>query len=136
MNLKERATLVAKTFKVRTERDRAGLVTETYKKAHPYEWENEIGKKVKFEDTPCYKELISLGLYESKEISQAEADEIFLIAKKRFLQAVGGNLVILVSETETDVHWLTIDLPLILANTAIRQINGENKLEFAKKYNA
>lgn len=136
MDLKERATLVAKTFKVRTERDRAGLVTETYKKAHPYEWENEIGKKVKFEDTPCYKELISLGLYESKEISQAEADEIFLIAKKRFLQAVGGNLVILVSETETDVHWLTIDLPLILANAAIRQINGENKLEFAKKYNA
>ncbi len=135
MNLKERATLVAKTFKVRTERDRAGLVTETYKKAHPYEWENEIGKKVKFEDTPCYKELISLGLYESKEISQAEADEIFLIAKKRFLQAVGGNLIVLAHEQETD-DFVEKDLQAILANSKIYRINDCEKNEFAKKYTA
>ncbi len=136
MNLKERATLVAKTFKVRTERDRAAVVTEGYKQAHPYEWENELRKKVKFEDTPCYKELVKLGLYVSKEISKAEADEIFLIARKRFWRAVCGNVTALIPETTVDEHWLAVDLPLILANTAIRQINGENKFEFAKKYSA
>lgn len=133
MNLKERATLVAKTFKVRVERDRAAVVTEGYKQAHPYEWENELRKKVKFEDTPCYKELVKLGLYDSKEISKAEADEIFLIARKRFWRAVCGNVTVLALEAD---DWLRIDWPLILANTAIRRINGENKLEFAKKYTA
>ena len=134
MNLKERATFVAKTFKVRTERDRVGMVTEAYKKVYPYEWENEIGKKVKFEDTPCYKELVSLGLYESKELSKEEADEIFLIARKRFWRAVTGNVTILSMENEK--HWPNVDLPLILENKGICKINGENKFEFAKKYTA
>ena len=134
MNLKERAFLVAKTFKVRTVRDRAGLVTEAYKKAYPYEREGEISKKVKFEDTPCYKELVSLGLYDSKELSKEEADEIFLIARKRFWRAVTGNVTIL--STESEKHWLNVDLPLIMENEGIRQINGENKFEFAKKYTA
>ena len=90
--------------------------------------------KMRFEDTTCYKELVSLGLYESNEIAKEEVDAIFLIARKRFWRAVSGNVTFLALDNET--NWQEVDLPLILANDAIRQINGENKFEFAKKYSA
>lgn len=134
MNLKERATFVAKTFRLGAARDRAGMVTEAYKKAYPYVWEEKIGQKVKFEDSLCYKELSRLELYDKKEISKEDADEIFLIARKRFWKAASGNVTILALKNET--NWLAVDLPLILENTAIRRINGENKFDFAKKYTA
>lgn len=135
MNLKERATLVAKTFKVSVMRDKAAIVTEAYRKVHPYDWEKALGRaprlKMRFEDTPCYKELVSLGLYDSKELAKEEADEIFGIAKNRFWKAVCGNVMVLALEAD---DWLKIDWAYILSNKAIRCINGEDKFEFASKY--
>lgn len=137
MNLKERATLVAKTFKVKVERDHAVLITEAYKKAHPYDWENALGHisriRFRFEDTPYYKELVKLGLFESKEISKAEVYDLFFIAKRRFWRAVCGNLNVYSLDNEENSDFLKIDLPLILESQSIRRINGENKFDFAKK---
>ena len=135
MNLKERATFVAKTFRVSVKRDKAAIVTEAYRKVYPYDWEKALGReprlKMRFEDTPCYKELVLLELYKSKKISKEEADEIFGIAKKRFWKAVCGNVTVLAMDAD---DWLNIDWSYILSNKAIRKINGEDKFELAKKY--
>ena len=69
MNLYERAMFVARTFKVKTGRDRAFLATEKYMSEKRSDWaafQSANRAKVRFEETPCAKELKSLELDKSK----------------------------------------------------------------------
>ena len=59
MNLYERAMFVARTFKVKTGRDRAFLATEKYMSEKRSDWaafQSANRAKVRFEETPCAKE--------------------------------------------------------------------------------
>ena len=137
MNLLERATFVAKTFKVKTARDKAVVVTAKFMQDRHQEWatyQHGNQQKIRFEDTPCYRELDSLKLENSKELIPQQVQEIWRIGKKRFYQAVTGNLVVLAADDENGSEFAEWDLPMILEINGIRQINDINKFEFAKRY--
>lgn len=79
MNLYERAMFVARTFKVKTGRDRAFLATEKYMSEKRSDWaafQSANRAKVRFEETPCAKELKSLELDKSKELTPEQVAEI------------------------------------------------------------
>lgn len=69
--------------------------------------------KVRFEETPCAKELKSLELDKSKELTPEQVAEIRRTAKRRVLQAVTGNLVVLAAEDEGESEFVRYELPLI-----------------------
>lgn len=128
---------VAKTFKVKTARDRAYWVTETYKNECATEWTTfqQVNRvRVSFEETPCYRELKSLALDKCKELTAGEVQEIWRVAKKRFLQAVVGDLTILAAKDEAGSEFVEWDLPQIMSVNGIRRINGADKRRFAQNY--
>lgn len=141
----ERAMFVARTFKVKTGRDRAFLATEKYMSEKRSDWaafqsanranQSANRAKVRFEETPCAKELKSLELDKSKELTPEQVAEIRRTAKRRFLQAVTGNLVVLAAEDEGESEFVRYELPLILQAAGIRRINDRAKEEFAARYN-
>lgn len=138
MNLYERAMFVDRTFKVKTGRDRAFLATEKYMSEKRSDWaafQSANRAKVRFEETPCAKELKSLELDKSKELTPEQVAEIRRTAKRRFLQAVTGNLVVLAAEDEGESEFVRYELPLILQAAGIRRINDRAKEEFAARYN-
>ena len=89
----------------------------------------------KRQETPCAKELKSLELDKSKELTPEQVAEIRRTAKRRFLQAVTGNLVVLAAEDEGESEFVRYELPLILQAAGIRRINDRAKEEFAARYN-
>ena len=123
----ERAMFVARTFKVKTGRDRAFLATEKYMSEKRSDWaafQSANRAKVRFEETPC-----------AKELTPEQVAEIRRTAKRRFLQAVTGNLVVLAAEDEGESEFVRYELPLILQAAGIRRINDRAKEEFAARYN-
>lgn len=107
----ERAMFVARTFKVKTGRDRAFLATEKYMSEKRSDWaafQSANRAKVRFEETPCAKELKSLELDKSKELTPEQVAEIRRTAKRRFLQAVTGNLVVLAAEDEGESEFVPV----------------------------
>ena len=74
----ERAMFVARTFKVKTGRDRAFLATEKYMSEKRSDWaafQSANRAKVRFEETPCAKELKSLELDKSKELTPEQTKD-------------------------------------------------------------
>lgn len=137
MTLHERAMFIAKTFKVKTARDRAYWVTEAYKNKCAAEWTTfrEVNRvRIGFEDTPCYRELKSLALDTCKELTAVQIQEIWRTAKKRFLQAVVGDLTILAAKDEAGSEFVEWDLPQIMSVNGIRRINGNDKHGFSQNY--
>lgn len=140
MNLLERATFVAKTFKVKTARDKAFVVTSNFRTQKTKEWAEFSSRnrgyscRMRFEDTPCALELFSLKLRSSKEITPEQVSEIMQIARQRFWNAVTGDVTVLATESEAGSDLVKLDLPLILQVNGIRRINGMDKREFAQKY--
>lgn len=137
MNSLERALFVAKTFKVKTGRDKAVVVSAKYMQEQQAGWAAyQFGnrQKIRFEDTPCYRELKLQRMEISQELTPEQIQEVWRIAKKRFYQAVLGNLVVFAAEDESGTEFLEWDLPMLLSVNGIRQINGINKFEYAKRY--
>lgn len=140
MNLLERATIVAKTFKVKSPRDKVFIVTENFKKEHLKEWGQFSNRnqgsygRMRFEDTPCYRELKSLQSEASNETKPEQMFELMQIARRRFWNAVTGEITVLATENEADSDLVKLDLPMILQVNGIRRINGEDKRDFANRY--
>lgn len=140
MTLLERATIVAKTFKVKSPRDKVFIVTENFKKEHLKEWGQFSNRnqgsyaRMRFEDTPCYRELKSLLQEASNEITPEQVFELIQIARRRFWNAVTGEITVLATENEAEGDMVKLDLPLILQVNGIRRINGEDKRDFANRY--
>lgn len=87
------------------------------------------------DDTLCGKKLIALGLETGNGCPDSEILKVWALASKRFIAATSGNVVAFVSRADLRSTFVSVELPHILQNENIEQINGEDKFVFAKQFN-
>lgn len=86
------------------------------------------------DDTECGRKLMDLGLETGNNNPDAELLKIWALASKRFISAAMGNVTAFVENADKRSTFVSVELPLILQNDKIAQINGINKHEFAKRF--
>lgn len=86
------------------------------------------------DDTECGKKLMQMGLETSNENPDKELLQIWALASKRFILAASGNVIAFVENADKRSTFVSVELPLILQNDKIKQINGVDKHIFAQQF--
>lgn len=86
------------------------------------------------DDTPCGKKLIALGLETGSGCPDSEILKVWALASKRFIAAASGDVLAFVNGADSRSTFVSVELPHILQNEKIKQINGEDKFVFAKRF--
>lgn len=86
------------------------------------------------DDTPCGKMLIDLGLETGNDAPDTELLKIWAVASKRFIEAASGSITAFVENADKRSTFVSVELPLILQNQQIVQINGTDKFIFARQF--
>lgn len=86
------------------------------------------------DDTPCGKELISLGLDGKVNEVGEEITKVWRIASSRYIAAASGNINAFVEGADERSTFCTTELAEILKNQNITHINGKDKLTFARTF--
>ena len=60
--------------------------------------------------------------------------KVWALASKRFIAAASGNVLAFVTGADPRSTFVSVELPHILQNENIKQINGEDKFVFAKRF--
>ena len=84
--------------------------------------------------TECGKKLEQMGLETGNENPDKELLQIWALASKRFILAASGNIVAFVKNADKRSTFVSVELPLILQNDKIKQINGVDKHVFARQF--
>lgn len=107
--------------------------TENRDKAFAYLKQNP--KAVTIEDTVCGRKLVELGIgYQEVGLSQENIAHIWSVASRRFIKSVKGNVTAFVDGADKRSVFCSVELPLLLENPSVTQINNIDKYEFAKKF--
>lgn len=97
-----------------------------YKAEHP--------QSMMLDDTPCGRQLMALGLETGSGIPDVERLKIWATASKRFIMAASGNVTAFVEKADPRSTFVSVELPLLLKNPRITQINGVDKTLFARQW--
>ena len=137
MNKIELAKHIAETADISSNKDSVVLYSISYQptaenkflaldyiKKHPF--------SIMLDNTPCGKQLMELGLETGNQNPSPELLAIWALASKRFIMAASGNITAFVANADKRSTFVQVELPLILQNEKILQINGIDKAEFAK----
>ena len=90
--------------------------------------------KKTLDDTECGKKLIALGLETGNENPNMEILKVWAIASARFIKAVKGNVTAFVENADKRSTFVSVELPLILQNEQVSEINGIDKFVFARQF--
>ena len=85
-------------------------------------------------ETECGKELLELGLEVDHNNPDKRLLEIWAEASKRFILSACGNITAFVDNADPRSTFLSVELPLLLENKRVFQINGMDKFEFARRF--
>ncbi len=139
MNKLAKAYEIAKNDDVSTPKDSVVLYSISYlptrenkDKALAYLKEHE--NSYTLDDTPCGKNLIALGLETGNDCPNSEILKVWAVASARFIAAASGNVKAFVTNANPKSTFVSIELPGILQNDKIKQINGVDKFEFARNF--
>lgn len=86
------------------------------------------------DDTVCGKKLMELGLETGNDNPNPELLKIWATASRRFILAASGNITAFVDNADKRSTFVSVELPLILQNNALKNINGRDKFEFAAQF--
>lgn len=138
--LYEEALEVAGTYDVTTPKNSVVLysisylpTTENRDNAFAYVKTHPQAKMI--EDTVCGKKLMDMGVgYHEVGLTQDEIAQIWAIASRRFITSVKGSVVAFVKNAHPKSIFRMVELPLLLQNKNITDINGIDKQQFAKMF--
>ncbi|MBO4284770.1 MAG: hypothetical protein J5895_00880 [Alphaproteobacteria bacterium] len=85
-------------------------------------------------ETECGKKLIELGLEVDYDNPDKRLMDIWAEASKRFIESACGNITAFVDNADPRSTFVSVELPLLLENKCVFQINGMDKFEFAKRF--
>lgn len=92
-------------------------------------------RRMRIDDTPCGKRLIELGLENSScGLDERTRGEIWDIVSNRLIAEASGNVTAFVDGADDRSTFIKVELPAILANNAIKTVNGEDKFHFASRF--
>lgn len=86
------------------------------------------------DDTICGQKLMELGLETGNDKPDPELLKIWATASRRFILAAAGNVTAFVDNADKRSTFVSVELPLILQNEAIKNINGRDKFAFAAQF--
>ena len=86
------------------------------------------------DDTVCGQKLMALGLETGNDKPDPELLKIWATASRRFILAAAGNVTAFVDNADKRSTFVSVELPLILQNEAIKNINGQDKFVFAAQF--
>lgn len=133
------ALYIAENFDVVTPKDKVVLYSISYlptreNKDKALAFLKEHEDFFTLDDTPCGKQLISLGLETGSGTPEAEILKIWAIASKRFIQSASGNVTAFVDNADERSTFVSVELPQILKNDKINTVNNEDKFKFAERF--
>ncbi len=139
--LYEKALEIAGSYDVSTPKDSVVLysisylpTTENRDKAFAYVKAHPEAKMI--EDTVCGRTLMDMGVgYHEVGLTQDEIAQIWAIASRRFIRNVKGKVMAFVNHAHPKSIFRIVELPLLLENKNVTEINGCNKYEFAENFN-
>ena len=107
--------------------------TENRDKAFAYVKTHPEAKMI--EDTACGKKLVELGIgYQEVGLSGEEVAHIWAVASRRFINALQGNVTAFVTGADSRSVFRSVELPLLLQNAKVTQINGTDKHIFSLSF--
>ena len=138
--LYEEALDVAGSYDVSIPKDSAVLysisylpTTENRDRAFSYIKKHPQARMI--EDTMCGKKLVELGIgYHEVGLTQDEIAQIWSVASRRFISNIQGKVKAFVDKADPRSVFRTIELPLLLNNEQVTQINGQDKFQFAGQF--
>ena len=136
----QKAFRIAQDYDVSTPKDSAVLYSVSYlpskeNRDNAVEYVRRHPGKMMIEHTDCGAKLVELGLSSSDcGLSHEEIADIWAIASKRFIEAATGDVIAFVKGADPRGVFRKQELPSMLENTNITSINGENKFNFAKRF--
>ena len=138
--LYQEALDVAGSYDVATPRNSVVLysisylpTTENRDLAFAYVKEHPLAKMI--EDTVCGKKLVELGIgYHEVGLSQDQIAHIWAVASRRFISSLKGNVIAFVKGADPRSVFRKVELPLLLKNENVIQINGQEKKAFAAQF--
>jgi len=86
------------------------------------------------DNTECGKQLIALGLETGNNVAGPEIMKVWAIASRRFILSASGNITAFVENADSRSTFVSVELPLLLQNEKILQINNMDKFAFAKRF--
>ncbi len=86
------------------------------------------------DDTVCGQKLMALGLETGNDKPDPELLKIWATASRRFILAAAGNVTAFVDNADKRSTFVSVELPLILQNAEIKNINGQDKFVFAAQF--
>ena len=130
---------IAATANVATPEDSVVLYSTSYQstdinKKLALKYVREHPESMMLDDTECGQKLIALGLETGPDNPPEELMKIWRVASERFISSASGNITAFVDNADKRSTFITVELPLLLKNDKIRQINGYDKFEFAKRF--
>ena len=135
----KKAIIIAQTADVSTPPDSIVLYSISYQKTDinkrlALQYIHEHPQSRMLDDTPCGKQLLELNLQTDYTAPESELMKIWAIASDRFIKAASGNVTAFVENADSRSTFVSAELPMILKNTRIFTINGEDKHKFALKF--
>lgn len=139
MNKIDEAWLIARTADVSTPTDSVVLYSISYQptdknKRLAMDYIATHPESMTLDNTVCGKALISLGLETGNKAPDAELLKIWALASERFIAAASGNITAFVDNADKRSTFVSVELPHILHNSNIQNINGQDKFAFAKRF--
>lgn len=137
-NLYMQAMNVARSFDVQTPENSVILYSISFlpskkNRDDAFEYVAKNKDMMMIEHTACGSKLVEMGLCSSDTgLSDDEVSDIWSVASKRFIENASGNIVAFVNGADKRSVFLKMELPTILNNPKIININNIDKYEFAK----
>lgn len=137
-DLYTQALQVARTYDVTTPVDGAVLYSVSFlptkeNREQAFYYAKNHPPKMVIEHTYCGAKLVELGLCSNDSgLRDEEVAEIWSVASKRFIAEAKGEIIAFVNNADPRSVFCRMELPNILANPDINQINGVDKFIFAK----
>ena len=99
-----------------------------------FQYVREHPESMMLDDTECGQKLIALGLETGSDNPPEELMKIWRVASERFIASASGNITAFVDNADKRSVFISVELPLLLKNDRVRQINKQDKFEFAKRF--
>ena len=138
-DLLQQARQIAANAEVVTPPDTLLLYSISYlpsdeNKRRALQYKVEQPESMMLDDTPCGRQLMALGLETGSGVPDVERLKIWATASERFIMAASGNVTAFVEKADPRSTFVSVELPLLLKNSRITQINGVDKTLFARQW--
>ena len=139
MNKLDKALIIAQTESVATPPNSVVLYSISYQptdnnKKAALQYMKSHTQSYMLDNTPCGQKLISMGLETDNQNPPEQLLKIWAIASERFIMAAIGSITAFVDNADPRSTFVSVELPLILKNHKIKQINGIDKFVFAQQF--